>query len=129
MFDLDQILVYAQPNEIFIESLSNKSSSYIIGPFSSSFVQNTSLLHMADQYGLTPEDYIDDLKRLSNNRYGQGMLFLILSSSKQQLKPFQVIIASLMAYDFIYHIPQQVRLSICNLMIPHISSLPDSVPP
>jgi len=30
---------------------------------------------MTDQYGLTPKDYVDDLKRLSNKRYGQGMLF------------------------------------------------------
>jgi len=69
---------------------------------------------MTDQYGLTPQDYIDDLKLLSNNRYSQGMLFLILPFLKQQLKPTQVIIATLMVYDFIDHIPQQVRLSICR---------------
>jgi len=69
---------------------------------------------MADQYGLTLEDYIDDLKFLSNERYSQGMLILIQLSSKQLLKPFQVIIATLMMYDFIDHIPQQVRLSICK---------------
>jgi len=69
---------------------------------------------MADQYGLTPEDYVFDLKRLSNERYCQGMLFLILSFSKRQLKPCQVIVATLMVYDFIHHIPQQVSLSICK---------------
>ena len=69
---------------------------------------------MADQYGMTPEDYVLDLKKLSNARYSQGMLFLILSFSKQQLKPTQAIVAMLMVYDFINHIPQQVRLSICK---------------
>jgi len=33
---------------------------------------------MADQYGLTPEDYIADLKLLSDVRYIQGMLILDL---------------------------------------------------
>jgi len=69
---------------------------------------------MADQYGLLPEDYAFDLKILSNERYGQGMLFLILSLSKQRLKPFQAIIVALMLYDLINHIPQQVSLSICK---------------
>jgi len=69
---------------------------------------------MTDQYGLTPQDYVDDLKFLSDKRYVQGMLFLIVSFLKQQLKPTQVIIATLMVYDFIDHIPQQVRLSICT---------------
>ena len=69
---------------------------------------------MADQYGLTGQDYINDLKKLSIERYSQCMLFLILSFSKQQLKPTQVIISTLMLYDSIYHIPQQVRLSICK---------------
>jgi len=67
-----------------------------------------------DQYELAPEDYVDDLKSLSNERYGQGMLFLIVLFLKQQLKPTQAIIATLMVYDFIDHIPQQVRLSICK---------------
>jgi len=69
---------------------------------------------MTDQYGLTPQDYVDDLKFLSNKRYVQGMLFFVVSLLKQQLKPTQVIIAMLMVYDFIDHIPQQVRLSICT---------------
>ena len=69
---------------------------------------------MADQYGQIPEIYVYDMKDLSSERYCQGMLFLILSLSMQQLKPFQVIIATLMLYDFIYHIPQQVRLSMCK---------------
>jgi len=56
---------------------------------------------MEDQYGLTPEDYVYGLKNLSNERYCQGMLFLILSLSIQQLKPFQVIVATLMVHDFI----------------------------
>jgi len=67
-----------------------------------------------DQYGLAPEDYVDDLKSLSNERYGLGMLFLIVLFTKQQLKPTQAIIATLMVYDFIDHIPQQVRLFICK---------------
>jgi len=69
---------------------------------------------MADQYKLTPEDYVRDLKKLSNARFSQGTLFLILSFSKQRLKPFQVVTATLMLYDFIDHIPQQVRVSICR---------------
>ena len=77
---------------------------------------------MADQYGVTPEIYIYDLKILLNNRYSQGMLFFILSFSKQWLKPSQVIAATLMLYDFIYHIPQQVSLSICTQWF-HISLL------
>jgi len=31
---------------------------------------------MVDQYGVMPEDYVLDLKRLSNERYSQGMLLL-----------------------------------------------------
>jgi len=69
---------------------------------------------MTDQYGLTPQDYVDDLNELSNSRYGQGVLFFIVLFTKQQLKPTQVIIATLMVYDFIDHIPQQVRLVICK---------------
>jgi len=69
---------------------------------------------MADQYGLLPEDYAFDLEILSNERYSQGILFLILSFSKKRLKPFQAIIAALMLHDFIDHIPQQVSLSIYN---------------
>jgi len=69
---------------------------------------------MADQYGLTPQDYVHDLKNLSYNRHNQGILFFILLFSKQQLKPIEVIFATLMLYDFICHIPQQVRLSICK---------------
>jgi len=69
---------------------------------------------MEDQYGLIPDDYIFDLKNLSNERYIQGILFLILLFLKQRLKPFQVIVGTLMVYDFLYHIPQQVRLSICK---------------
>ena len=69
---------------------------------------------MTDQYRLTPQDYVNDLKFLSNKCYVQGMLFLIVLFLKQQLKPTQVIIATLMVYDFINHIPQQVRLSICT---------------
>jgi len=68
----------------------------------------------ADQYGLTLEDYVYDLKLLSDQRHGQGMLFFILLFSKQRLKPCRVIIATLMLYNFIYHIPQQVSFSICK---------------
>jgi len=69
---------------------------------------------MADQYGLYPGDYAWDLQVLSNYRYSQGTLSPILSFSKQQLQHFQAIVAPLMVYDFIDHIPQQVRLSICK---------------
>jgi len=69
---------------------------------------------MEDQYGLIPDDYVFDLKNLSNERYTQGTLFLVLLFFKQRLKPFQVIVGTLMVYDFLYHIPQQVRLSICK---------------
>jgi len=69
---------------------------------------------MEDQYGLTPEYYVYDMKLLLNARYGQGMLFLILLFFKHRLRHFQAIAATLMVYDFIYHIPQQVRLSICK---------------
>ena len=67
-----------------------------------------------DQYGLAPEDYVDDLKLLSNESYSQGMLFLIVLFLKKQLKPTQAIIATLIVYDFIDHIPQQVRFFICK---------------
>jgi len=66
---------------------------------------------MTDQYGQTPEDYVDDLKILSDARYIECIPILILSFSKQQLKQSQGIVATLMLYDFIYHIPHQVRLS------------------
>ena len=75
---------------------------------------------MADQYGFTPEDYVFDTKVLSYNHYGQGMLFFILLFLKQWLKPFQVIFTTLMIYDFIDHIPQQVSPSICLQWL-HIS--------
>jgi len=68
---------------------------------------------MADQYGPISEGFVYDLEALSNFRYSQGMPSPILSFSKQQLQPFQAIVAPLMIYDFIDHIPQQVRLSIC----------------
>jgi len=67
---------------------------------------------MTDQYELRPEDYVDNLKSLSTALYGQGMPILIRLFPKQRLQQFQVIVATLMLYDFIYHIPQQVRLSI-----------------
>jgi len=69
---------------------------------------------MADQYGLTPQNYADNLMSLSNSRHGQGVLFFIVLFTKQQLKPTQVIIATLLVYDFIDHVPQQVRLFICK---------------
>jgi len=67
---------------------------------------------MADQYELTLQDYVYDLMRLSNNCFSQGMLSIFYRF--QQLKPTQVIVATLMLYDFIDHIPQQVGLSICR---------------
>ena len=82
--------------------------------FLTKYLPLTYPIEMADQYGLTLEDYIDDLKSLSNERYGQGMSFFILLFSKQWLKYFEAIIAILMLYDFIDHIPQQVRLPICK---------------
>jgi len=38
---------------------------------------------MADQYGLTSEDYVNNLKSLSNTRYGEGISILILSFSAE----------------------------------------------
>jgi len=35
---------------------------------------------MADQYGLIPDDYADDLKYLSNTRYVQGIPISILEA-------------------------------------------------
>ena len=82
--------------------------------FRTKYLPPTHSSQMADQYGLTPQDYADNLTSLSNSRYGQGVLFFIVLFMKQQLKPTQVIIATLLVYDFIDHIPQQVSLSICN---------------
>ena len=31
---------------------------------------------MADQYGVTPKEYVFDLKNLLDERYSQGMLYL-----------------------------------------------------
>ena len=70
-------------------------------------------IQMADKYGLTQEAYIFDATILSNRRYGEGMLFLILSFPAIA-EAFQVILSTLMIYDFIYFIPQQVRVSICK---------------
>ena len=69
---------------------------------------------MADKYGLTPEDYVYDLKILSNDYYTEGMPVPVLLLSKQRLKHLQAVIASLMLYDLVYHIPQQVSLSNCK---------------
>ena len=110
-----------------IECLSYNTGWYIIEPFGSSSVNKhlppTYPTKMANQYGATPQDYVDDPRYISNIHYCQGMLFFILLFSKQQLKLFQVIIAMLMVYDFIYYIPQQVSLSICKQWF-HISLLP-----
>ena len=108
MFDLDRIFWSVRSR---IECLSN-NTSWI--KFCTKHLSPAYSTPMADQYGMTPEDYVLDLKKLSNARYSQGMLFLILSFSKQQLKPTQAIVAMLMVYDFINHIPQQVRFSICK---------------
>ena len=69
---------------------------------------------MIDQYGLTSEAYVNDLKLLSDRRYIQGMLILYLLFANQPLKPFQAAIATLMVCDIISLIPQQVRLSMCK---------------
>jgi len=82
--------------------------------FHTKYLSPASPIQMTDQYGLTPEFYILDLKILSMKCYGLSMLLLIISFAKQELKPFQVIVASLMLYDLTYHIPQQVSLSIFN---------------
>ena len=69
---------------------------------------------MADQYGQTPEDYVFDLENFAYKHYSEGMRFFILSFLEQRPKPFQVIVITLMLYDFIYHMPQQARLSTCK---------------
>jgi len=77
---------------------------------------------MADQYGQTPEDYVFDLEILSYKRYSEGMQFLVLSFLEQRPEPFQVIVITLMLYDFIYHVPQQVRLSTCEELSTYLFS-------
>ena len=69
---------------------------------------------MTDQYGLTPEANVNDLKLLSDRRYIQGMLILYLLFANKPLTPFQAVIATLMVYDIINLIPQQVRLFMCK---------------
>ena len=69
---------------------------------------------MANKYGLTPEFYVYDLKILSNVHYTKGMPVPALLLLEQWLKHFQAVIASLMLYDLVYHIPQQVSLSNCK---------------
>ena len=88
----------------------------MIAPFSvrTKYLSSAYPTQMADQFGLMPEDYVLDLEVQSYNHYGEGMRFLILSFLEQRLKPLQVIVITLMLYDFIYHIPQQVRLSTCK---------------
>ena len=93
MFVLDQISWSAGNQREYLPS----TSWYIMEPFSSSVVQNTSLTayptQMADQYGVTPQDYVDDLKILSNQRYCQGMLFLyrLWSDSWNLFKPLLLL--------------------------------------
>lgn len=83
--------------------------------FTPSCIQSPAhLISMADQYRFTPETYIFDLMKLSDSRYGRGMLILDLLFLKHLLKPFQAAIATLMAYVIINFIPQQVRLSMCE---------------
>jgi len=90
----------------------------MIEAFSPSCGTKYLLLHypisMADQYGLTLEDYIGDKKLLSDARYSQGMLILDLLFVNKSLRGFQAVIATLMVYDIINLIPQQVRLSMCK---------------
>jgi len=69
-------------------------------------------ISMADQYKLTQEAYANDIKKLLDRRYGQGMLILDPLFSKHPLKPFKAVIATLMAYDIINLIPQQVGNSL-----------------
>jgi len=66
---------------------------------------------MTEQYGLTPEDYLNDVKLMPSERYVECMPIVLQSFSKQRLKPFQGITANLMLYDLIYQIPQQMRVS------------------
>jgi len=82
--------------------------------FRTKYLPPTHFTQMADQYGVTLEDYVYDLKILSNDHYIQGMPAPGLLFSKQRLKFFQAIVATLMLYDVVYHIPEQVNLSICK---------------
>jgi len=81
------------PHQIFcaarsqIEYLCNIYNKTIFIEFQTRYLPPAYPSQMADQYGVTPEDYVDGLKILSNTRYGEGMLFLIPSSPKQWLKP------------------------------------------
>ena len=100
--------------------LSNNTSWYIMVrrtifiELRTRYLPPTYSTQMADQYEIYPEEYVYDLRILSYYRYSQGMLSPIPSFSKQQLQHFQAIVAPLMVYGFIDHIPQQVRLSICK---------------
>jgi len=106
---LISFLVCTQPNRV----LSNNTSWYI-NSMSTQHLPPAYSTQMAGQYGQTLEDYVFDLEFLSYECYSEGMRFLILSFLEQRPKPLQVIVVTLMLYDFIYHIPQQVRLSTCK---------------
>ena len=107
-------LVCVQPNRIFVKSLQLIYSRTMVIEFRTKYLPPTHFTQMADQYGVTLEDYVYDLKILSNDHYIQGMPAPGLLFSKQRLKFFQAIVATLMLYDVVYHIPEQVNLSICK---------------
>jgi len=79
MFDLHQISWLAR---IEIEYLSNNTSWYIIDfiEFHTKYLPPAYPIEMTDQYGVTPEEYANDLKSLSNARYSQGMSILFYRS-------------------------------------------------
>jgi len=82
-FDVDGIIWSAHSRiEHFLEHLFN-TRWYIINPFlfRARYLPPTYPIQMEDQYRLIPEDYVYGLKNLSNERYCQSMLFLILSLS------------------------------------------------
>jgi len=88
----------------------------MIEPFSvrTKYLPSAYPTQMADQYGLMPVDYVLDMELQPYINSSEGMRFPILSFLEQRPKPFQVIVIPLMLYDFIYHVPQQVRLSTCK---------------
>ena len=67
------------------------TSWYITEPFSSYKIPPSCIFH-SNGWSVRTNDYIYDLKRLSNLRYGQGMMLLVLSFSKQQLKHFKPLL-------------------------------------
>ena len=98
-----------------IEYLSNETSWYIVEPWPSSFIQNTSLLHIPLEWLISMDSHQKIILMtwiFCQMTVTHKVCCSLLCCSQQSLKPTPVIFATLMVYDFIDHIPQQVSLSI-----------------